>query len=156
MRFDSAESASDFPCALGNEEALRRQQQMPDDQQGSGSHQLDPHAGTDHQPVVGADKRREQDRGRGRADSGGEARQQDDEIERHQDEGAERGIAAPGRGHEEMFLQDRGHRVRQRQYRRHRRRDRRHLCGANTGRRRPDQHDLVLVFAGGDLAESTS
>jgi hypothetical protein len=42
--------------------------------------------------------------------------------------------------------------VRERLHRVHRRRDRRHLVGADAGRRRPDEDDLVGVLAAGDLA----
>jgi len=138
--------------ALGDDEALRDQRGMADQQQRRGQHELQPDACGPHQREVQHQqpgKHAARDRQR-RACL--EPRQQHGEIggDERDDEQFRRG--RPGGHDEEMLLQDRRHRVRQGDGRRGCRRDRRHLVGADAGGGGADQHDLVGVLGRGDLA----
>ena len=125
---------------------------MADDEQHDGRHQWDPQQLGGHQGEVGADQRHRQShrdqRRRPRLDPGQQQRQ----IGRDQQHGCQRDIRRPGRLHEEIFLQDAGHRVREDQHRRHRRRNRRNGRGAEAGCRGSDQNDLVAILVGWNLA----
>ena len=138
--------------ALGDDEALRHERGMADEQERRRQHQLDPGARGQHQAGL-ADEQRREDCARDRKRRARlEPWQQCRQIQRDQRDHQPLRERGPCRHHEEVLLQDRGHRICQRQHRCHRRRHRRDHGRADARRGGADEHDLVGVLARRDLA----
>jgi hypothetical protein len=115
MRFDSAELSSDLDLRLlGDDEALGYERAVPDQQQRRRQHELHPHSAGHHQPEVHRDQS-DEDRTRDRERrTGGKPRQQHDEVRGDQQEQQHLDPVRPRGRNEEVLLQDRRYRVRER------------------------------------------
>ena len=139
-------------ATLADQKTLGRQQQVPDQQQGCGHHQLEPEQLRRHQHEVRADQCEQKATGNTGGNACLDTRQQTDQVGGDQQKHALLHPEAPAGSDKEMLRQQTRHGVSLEDHRRHARIDRRHEETAETCRRRPDQDDLVAVLVVRNLA----